>query len=131
MNDKQGWNGIDRRKTAIEVAEEAVDTADGAKIDLSNHVVECSARYNILNSKVELQGKQVARIEQTVSKIDDKLDSIIAAFDAKMDAKVTAMKHDLDEQRKKGDERYSSALWWIIGIMAGVIGWGFDRYIMK
>jgi len=135
MGDMQSWNGVDRRRSAIEVAEDAADTADGAKIDLANHVVECSARYNVLNGKVELQSKQLAtqgkqldKVVEAVDKIDDKLDSIIDKFNDRMDAKVAEIRREMDEVAKQGNERYSHALIAVISVLCAVIGWGVDHF---
>ena len=131
MIDKQNWDGKDRRKTAIEVAEDAIDTADGAKVDLANHVVECTARYLVLNSKVDVQGKQNDRIEKSVAKIDDKLDKIIDSFDEKMDRKVAAMKLEVTEVAKTSNDRWNQALIGLLTLTLGILGWGIDHYIIK
>ena len=124
MIDKQNWDGRDRRKSAIEVADEA-------KLELEKHLVECSARYDILASKVETQGRQLARVENTVEKIDDKLDDIVDAINDKIDAKVQVMQDKMANAAQSNNDKWNQALVALLTLAIGIIGWGIDHYIIK
>lgn len=124
MSEKQPWDGHDRRQTAIEVAGQA-------KTELEKHLVECTARYNVLKGEVQIQGKQNERIEKTVAKIDDKLDNILVSINATIDKKIDAIDQKVEDQGKLWNDRTIQVLTGIIAITIGVIGWFLDHFVFK
>ncbi|KAK46354.1 hypothetical protein BG58_11030 [Caballeronia jiangsuensis] len=125
MSEKQkDWNGVERRRTAAQVAEQA-------ETDLEKHVVECSARYIVLKNQVESQGEQIAKIDETVGKIDDKLDNLAISFNASVDTKLDKIKEEMAVLAKGWSDKWNDALLWLLGACIAIIGWGIEHYIIK
>jgi len=64
---------------------------------LENHIVECGARYDILNDTVKKQGQQMDKIEELVVKMDEKLDTHIDAINKKIDDNIDKTNDRINE----------------------------------
>jgi wobble nucleotide-excising tRNase len=86
---------------------------------LEGHVIECGARYNILNDTVKKQGKQMDKIEDLIVRIDDKLDSHIDALNKKIDDNISKTNDRIDDVEKNASSNIYQIL---IGLVLGLAG---------